>query len=360
MLIVRATDLFRKSLWFLLAFIFTAALCYAYPNEPDGFRGHPWQTLKSEFGLLLLQENLGGWQSYRKPNEDMNFYGMKAQRILYGFAEDRLTIGMIEINSKDKAALEAVKAGMIKDFGEGQNVGEADVMWAGARTYIKFGYTGDGAEIFFSDSRKGQERESRRDTFIKQLQEQWLVLLKEYDAPQAQARLSNWIKVNGKGVVSRHNFNNSGGGLSLNMTGGGIMLVDPPFDSSARNLESEKIYSVGEIVLILDRNPAGLRDKDVIVRGVIVNGVGGMGCDDFEIITDQQFVELYSRQHKGNLTAQEKQAVMNIPQLVIVPASPQRIRFNFKGENVLRGHFFDPGMKACKNGARRFVVTEVE
>ena len=70
-----------------------------------------------------------------------------------------------------------------------------------------------------------------------------------------------------------------------------IKVTTPSSNSNPVNIATinneNKIYAVKEVVDILESNPTFLKDKSIQLEAFAVDAVGGMGCNDYQVITDK-------------------------------------------------------------------------
>jgi len=128
-----------------------------------------------------------------------------------------------------------------------------------------------------------------------------------------------------------------------------------------QDLESEHVYSVEEARDIMLLSPRQFMGKDIFLRAAVVDATDGLGCGDYLLLTDPEFAALYKSRYDRDLTAEEKKILENIPIIKSGPslAMPKDIDYN-PDDCVFRGHFFDPGLKACEQSWERFVITGIK
>lgn len=331
---------------------------YAYQNDPDGFRELNWQTLKSRVDGLVVHEKYGGYVEYIKNNENLEFKGNQATRILYGFTDNQLETVTVQFEPPDDDRYAFLRNKLIAEYGEGEPIGEKDLFWRGGKTNIKLSIYGNGVEIIYSDNKTFSNRLTTIDEFNKRFKDRWNELLETNNAATAAIKIKQWLDREGKNVLDSYQVSPNGEQISLNFKGGGTYLISPSPLNSKQIEESKDVYSVKEVLNILSSSPERFKGKDVFLRATVVDGVRGLGCNDYLMLTDPEFVNLYKRKYDRDLTAEEKEAIKNIPIILSGPSlsMPKGIA-SMEGEGVYRGHFFDNSMKSCKEGWKRFVIT---
>lgn len=349
---------------------FSAGLILAYQNEPEGFRDIKWQTEKRQISGLRFHQRYSGYVEYVKDNEDLNFEGAKATRILYTFIDNKLETVTLQFEPSDEARYNFLRDSLISKFGEGEAIGKKDIFWRGEETNTKLNSYAKGVEIILYDNMAFSKRLKQIDEFNAKFNKTWDELLKDNDAKTAAKKLKKWFAREGKELLNSYYVSPKGGQINLNFKGVGSYVFSPSPANTEKEIESQKLYSVTEVLKILHSNPERFKDKDILLKAAIVDGVKGFGCDDYFILTDLEYKKLYGKQYEvQTLTAKEKEAIKNIPILKSGPTSsmPEGILAGSTlpiKDAVFRGHFFDHRMKPCQGGWKRFViiekVTEVE
>src|SRR3989338_10886125 len=70
-----------------------------------------------------------------------------------------------------------------------------------------------------------------------------------------------------------------------------------------------KIYSVKEINDLFQINSENLKNKSVQLKAYVVDGVRGIGCHDYSILTDYEYVEIFRNRYDSKLSVdQQKEA----------------------------------------------------
>ncbi len=332
---------------------------HAYQNDPDGFRTLNWQISRDRLDDLRVHEKYGGYVEYTRDNEDLDFEGNQSTRILYGFTDDCLESVTVQFEPPDDARYAALRNKLIAKYGEGESIGEKDLFWRGGNTNIKLGVYGNGVEIIFSDNKTFSNRLTTIDEFNARFNEKWNELLKIYDAKTAAIKIKQWLGWEGKNILDSYHVSPNGEQISLNFKGGGTYLFSPSPLNIKQEAESRDAYSVEEVLNILSLAPERLKGKDIFLQAAVVDGVMGFGCNDYLMLTDPEFVDLYKRKYDRDLTVAEKEEIKNIPIVISGPSlsMPKGIA-SMEGESIYRGHFFDSSMKSCKEGWKRFVITD--
>jgi len=339
--------------------LFPTAFAFAYPNEPDGFRDIKWQTAKQAMSGLKVNEGYGSYVQYWRDSENLNFEGMQAAKILYGFTGDYLETVIVQFEPCDAACYSSLKQKLVERHGPGQSVGEKDVFWQGDKTNIKLETYGEGLEVIFSDAERIAKRFSNINDFNSKFETQRDQLLNQYDATTASGKIKEWLAKEGKDVLDSFQVSPKGEQITLHFKGGGDWVFTPSPQNVRQQTTSQNIYSVAEAVTILQNNSKQFRYKDILLRAAVVDGVMGMGCEDFYILTDTKDVGLYHRQYKSDVTPEEKKKIKDIPRIISGPtlAMPKGVSGGNGKETIFRGHFFDNSMKPCTDGWKRFVIT---
>lgn len=339
--------------------LFSAVFAFTYPNEPNGFRDIKWQRGKQAISGLKVSEGYGSYVQYWRDSENLNFEGMQATRILYGFTGDYLETVIVQFEPCDAACYSSLKQKLVETHGPGQSVGEKDVFWQGDKTNIKLQTYGKGLEVDFADAGTMVKRFSNIDDFNSKFKTQWDELLSQYDATTAAGKIKEWIAQEGKDILDSFQVSPKGEQILLHFKGGGDWIFTPSPQNVRQQTTSQNVYSVAEAVTILQNSSEQFRDKDILLRAVVVDGVMGMGCEDFYILTDAKDVDLYHRQYKSDVTPEEKKKIKDIPRIISGPtlAMPKGVSGGNGKETIFRGHFFDNSMKPCTDGWRRFVIT---
>lgn len=139
-------------------------LASAFPNEPDGFRGVKWGTSLSSlkgYGFLypyLMDQRV---RFYDRGKENLQVFGMKADKIEYGFARGRFY--SYEVKFLGEGKIETVKNYLVKQYGpwsdsEKNEAVDSDTRklirsenfyWKGSVTFINFrcDYTNQEASV---------------------------------------------------------------------------------------------------------------------------------------------------------------------------------------------------------------------
>lgn len=338
---------------------FSAGFVFAYPNEPEGFREIKWQTDKQSLSGLQKDESNGSFAIYWREKDDLNFEGRQATRILYGFTADHLESVFVKFEPCEAECASFLKKKFIEKYGPGQPEGENAVVWQGEKTSISLNTGGNGVEITFLDASAFTKKFSNMAAFNSKFKAKWDEFLSLYDAETAAGKIKEWLGQEGKDILDSFDVSPQGKQISLHFKGAGNMLFTPSPQNSPRPTASQNVYSVAEALTILQNDPQQFRDKDILLRAVVVDGVMGFGCEDFYLLTDAKNADLYSRRIKGNLTPEEQKKFDEIPLISSGPTlAMPKTTFGENGqEKVFRGHFFDNSMKPCGDGWKRFIIT---
>jgi len=344
--------------------LFTAGLfefntrAFAFTNEPDGFRELPWQMKKSQVGKLVLSESFGSYVEYTRDTDSLNFEGLVATKIIYGFTVGKLDIVRVEFIPAAENVYVQLKNLLISRHGPAEEIGEKDLFWRGEKTNIKLEMIRDGYEIIFSDNKEFSKRLTNIDAFNKKFQAHWDDLLKNNDAQTAATQLKLWLDQEGSEILESYSVSPQGEQISLKFKGGGIYMFTPSPGKSERSLDDLNILTVRQVADGLKTNPAQYKGKDILIKAVVVDGVQGLGCADYDMIADPEDADLYFRKYHPDLSDDDRAKVNKIPLIKTGPtlSMPKGV---LAGDQpaVYRGHFYDNAMKSCQDGGQRLVIT---
>lgn len=135
-----------------------------------------------------------------------------------------------------------------------------------------------------------------------------------------------------------------------------------PAGSLAVKTQTDKVYSVKEIVNLLNTNPESLKGKLVQIKAYHVSAVGGLYCHDYMELTDPEYVDLFKSMYASGITQAQADAIAKrvkaeVPILLTgqTLAMPQGIFPTTYG--IYQGHFYDTwATKTCEKGNQRFVI----
>ena len=148
-------------------------------------------------------------------------------------------------------------------------------------------------------------------------------------------------------IVSRTNKPN----LSLN-----------PDNATTSN--ENKAYTVKEAVELLKINPDSLRNKSIKLEAFIVDTVKGTGCRDYQVLTDKEYVEIFSNRYDNKLSQEERNKAIEESKLAPTILTGQALSmpedFYPTYHAIYQGHFYDEwATKNCgTDGYKRFVMEE--
>ncbi|PIU98345.1 hypothetical protein COS61_01885 [Candidatus Wolfebacteria bacterium CG03_land_8_20_14_0_80_40_12] len=134
-----------------------------------------------------------------------------------------------------------------------------------------------------------------------------------------------------------------------------------PANVPAMNNES-KIYTVKEAVDLLKTNPTSLKDNPIQLEAFVVDGVMGLGCKDYQIITDKEYVEAFNNRYNNKLSQEERNKAIEESKQAPVLLTGQTLAmpegFFPTYHAIYQGHFYDKwATKTCgADGYKRFVI----
>ncbi|KKS43264.1 MAG: hypothetical protein UV05_C0032G0003 [candidate division CPR1 bacterium GW2011_GWA2_42_17] len=131
-------------------------------------------------------------------------------------------------------------------------------------------------------------------------------------------------------------------------------LVDSP---SVEN----KIYSVKMINDLFQISPESLKDKSIQLKAYVVDGARGVGCHDYSILTDYEYVTFFQNRYDSKLSITQQKEAQELAKKApviytgVTLSVPEEI-FLVQAE-IYKGHFYDLEMKKmCENGEKRFII----
>ena len=120
----------------------------------------------------------------------------------------------------------------------------------------------------------------------------------------------------------------------------------------------DKIYTVSEVKNLSNNQKRQLLGKKIRLKAYIVDAVKGVGCEDYVILTDYQYVDLYKKQYQNDLSMSERLKIVRIPLLkakVKVPYGDSN--FYPTVYAVYRGHLADAKLvRQCPKLKNSFVI----
>lgn len=123
-----------------------------------------------------------------------------------------------------------------------------------------------------------------------------------------------------------------------------------------------KIYTVKEAVDLLKTNPTSLKDKTIQLEAYVVDAVMGLGCNDYQILTDKEYVEVFNNRYNSKLSQEERNKAIEESQKVPILLTGQTLTmpegFYPTYHAIYQGHFYDKwATKTCGAGSyERFVI----
>jgi len=130
---------------------------------------------------------------------------------------------------------------------------------------------------------------------------------------------------------------------------------------SPTNIEN-KIYKVKEIANLLKTNPNSLKDKSVKIEAYVVDSVRGIECEDYQILTDKEYVEAFKKRYDNKFSQDERDKAIEESKQAPVLLTGETLTlprdFFPTGHAVYQGHFYDNwATKTCgADGWKRFVI----
>ena len=148
----------RKKLALALFFASTAA--FAYPNEPEGFRGITWgDDLESNKAEMVLVEQSADEHFYTRTNDKMQIGGAELKSIYYSYANGKFVQAMIltEGYSNKVALIDAFKSQFGKGFQSNRYIDK--YVWNGPISviYLECKIVGDKCSVSFMSKKKLEE-----------------------------------------------------------------------------------------------------------------------------------------------------------------------------------------------------------
>lgn len=333
----------------------------AYSDEPEGFRELKWKTPLSEFEHLTLTHQYGSSKEMAQANEDLDFNGFKAQRILFLFDQDRLETVAVQFETEDKNQKDALEQYLISQYGPQDACGAADTYWNGQKTDIKYNVYGKGVELIFTDADAWSKRVARREAFTSKALAFWRKLSSGGDVAGAASVLKKWLTQEGRYVLESFSVSDDGEEIVLVFKGADTIILNPVPGNAPQRLDKEKIYSIAEVEDIFKNKPEILRGKDILLKCVAVDLVAGIGCNDYFVLQDPGDADLFKRRYEKDLTFEEEVGIKKMPRILSAPTlgMPGNMVVPMKSA-VYRGHFFDVNLSPCADGWKRFVILDKE
>ncbi len=146
----------------------------------------------------------------------------------------------------------------------------------------------------------------------------------------------------------------------LLITAGNKELDAEPGGISTAEKE-DKVYTVREAVGLLKTAPGFFKDKSVRLEGYVVGGMKGTGCNDYQIITDKEYVKAFKNRYDGKLSPEERSRAAGASKLapVLLTGQTQAAPDIYPTYHaVYQGHFYDKwAEEGCgAEGYKRFVI----
>ena len=104
-------------LTFILLIVIPASTGFAFPNEPEDFRGIRWETNISQLKRMKILEDGGNFKTYVRDNDKMRMGEVELTRIGYAFYKGRFLAAWVNFNSPSNFA--KVKRLLFKRHGRG-------------------------------------------------------------------------------------------------------------------------------------------------------------------------------------------------------------------------------------------------
>lgn len=145
-----------------------------------------------------------------------------------------------------------------------------------------------------------------------------------------------------------------------------IIILNPnPSSGNVLNTSNKnKVYNVEEVINLLKTNPTFLKDKSIQVEAYVVDAVKGIDCEDFQIFTDKEYVEMFDNRFNNELSeAERNKAIENSKTAPVLFTGRTMIMpdgFYPTYHAVYQGHFYDQwASKTCgADGYKRLVIEE--
>jgi len=206
-----------------------------------------------------------------------------------------------------------------------------------------------------------------RDAFFKKAQDYFRALLKDNEYETAEKKFREFLDSEGKELLDSYEIKGSSVFFDFKEKASSTGWSGPLISLEKQELLSSKEYSVSEILKMLEVGPEQFRGKDVLIKGALVDATRCIGCCRYSLLVDAKYADLYLELvYKRNKSEAERQRLEDMPTLKASGTGGSKFKLG-KKSYVLRGHFFDPGMKVCESdccggdcsGAwKRFVVVE--
>ena len=324
-----------------------------YPNEPSGFAGYSWGTNQRAMANLKEHQRIGSESQYLSTAEQLDLHGKKADKVLYAFVDDLLEGVDVSFQDAREAESREVMELLLVHYGAPDSKDAFSAYWDGERTDIKIIFGSRDIVVRFLSSAARQERAVDVSDFADRWRAEWHRLLRVHTVADAIRKLDEWLTSEGAGILSGHTISPNGDVITLSYVASETSIEYAQPVEYWNELLRKEPFSVRELSTLLAASPDVLRSKDVYVRGVVTGPTRGLGCAFGSLLVDRE--DLPRVKGTGGsigpaLDPSEKGA---IPAFMTYGAVSPRTH-----EVVLRGHFFNEGLKVCPEGLRRFVITE--
>jgi hypothetical protein len=146
-------------------FVLTSAYCFAFDNEPDGFRGIKWGTDFSTLGDLEYvgtDSSYGGIKMYSRKGDKLTIDGAKVESVEYGFWQDKF-FG-VQITVRGMVNFSSLRASATEKFGFGNrpNPSGNRYYWSGKITRIALTFSNSrGLGTMFIESTEIHDQQQR-------------------------------------------------------------------------------------------------------------------------------------------------------------------------------------------------------
>lgn len=130
--------------------------------------------------------------------------------------------------------------------------------------------------------------------------------------------------------------------------------------SQQAQVSQARIYTVKEISEILKTQPNSLNGRTIQIKARWTNQTKGVGCDDHAILMDPEDSKVYQsmldRRYSKEQRSVLRQRISSLPRLQTGPVLSMEESIFPTSYGIYEGHFGDPSLAHCQDGAKRFVI----